>query len=119
MIFLLAFSFVSCATWKQTAVTGYEVTGVTLTEIHSTAKSMCGQGTLQADDCEKIKSLYSKARLAYITAGDALTAAINAEDAVTKQKSFEAYQKSIIEVSNLVPQLLKLAEELGIKTGGN
>ena len=118
LIVILSFSLISCATWKSNITTGYEATGMTLKEIHDTAKAMCAAGTLSAADCAQVKDIYDKARDAYITAGDALIVAINTEDAVTKENNLQAYQHAISDVSQLVPKLIKLAGQLGIKTGG-
>lgn len=117
-VILLLMLSLACATWKTNITTGYEVTGITLKEIHDTAKGMCDAGTIKPENCVTIKDIYTKARLAYITAGDALIVAMETEDAVVKEKSLEAYKIATNELSQLIPKLVKLAGELGIKTGG-
>jgi len=115
IIMLSVLLIVSCAIWKGKATVGYEAAALTLKEIHDQGKSLCEQGKIGASDCENLKSTYNKAREVYIASGDALIAAINAEDAVTREKSLDAYQKSIAEFSQLSIKLIRLASNLGIK----
>lgn len=118
VILLIAFSLISCATWKEGSTLGYETTGMMLKEIHDSAKSLCDSGTLKAEDCENIKVIYGRARAAYITSGDALIMAINADDAIMREKNLDAYKKSLSEISVLVPKLIKLLGDMGISIGG-
>ena len=117
-IFLLLFCvlfIINCAGWKSKAVTGYEAIGITLTEIKTEAEKQCLAGTLKSEDCEQIKGIYNKARLAYITAGNALIVAMNTEDTALKQKSMDAYLDAVNQVSQLSFELIDLAIKLGVK----
>jgi len=115
MVVLLMFFFVSCTkSWKGNTVTGYEITGTTIAQIGETAKSMCDAGSVKEADCAKIKDVYNKARKAYIASGDALVIAIKVEDEVQKKNAMAAYSTAITELSRLLPQLVKLAGELGV-----
>lgn len=100
---------------KSKVITGYEATGMTLAEIKNSAENLCLKGTLMPEDCKYIKELYTKARASYIVAGDMLILSLETEDAIIKQKSFEAYQKALNEASELLVELLDLALKLGIK----
>jgi hypothetical protein len=119
LILILIVSLTACATWKQNTTAGYEITGVTLTQVHDTAKALCDAGTLKDADCVKIKALYNDVRTTYIDAGNALIAAMNAEDDITRATKLGDYTKAMNDIAVLVPKLMKLAQDLGIKTGGN
>ena len=126
MIVMVLLCSIGCATtgdWKSKSVTTYESTAVVLKSIHDTAKPMCDSGQISAENCGKIKNLYTKARSATLVAGDALKIAINTEDAITQKASLQVYQKAITDVATFLPELMALAHELGIKkeaqNGGN
>ena len=125
LLFLLAISLVLASVFgcagtnaKANAVASYEATGGILTDIQASAKSMCDAGTISAQDCAKLKASYNKTRTAYISAGNMLIVAINAEDAITREKSLAAYSAALSDVAALVPELMRTATELGIITGG-
>ena len=116
MVVLFVLFIVSCTkSWKGNTVTGYEITGTTIAQIGDTAKSMCDSGAVKASDCAKIKAVYNKARKAYIASGDALILAIKVEDDIQKKNAMKLYSDAINDLSKLLPQLVTLAGELGIK----
>lgn len=118
LLILLCSLVIGCATgkasWKQETVTSYESTSIVLTGIYNTAKPMCDAGQISKENCEKIKSLYTKTRSAIITAGDALKIAINSEDIFTQNASMELFQRSLMDVAKFMPELMRLANNLGI-----
>ncbi len=109
-------AFTSCAAWKADTTAGYEATGAVLADIGSQAQSMCGEGKIKPADCGTLKLDYNKAREAYITSGDALILAMDAEDAAAKQKSLAAYQQAVGDLGALLPELITAAGQFGIKT---
>lgn len=115
VLLFLIIALISCAGWKSKATTGYEAIGLTLTEIKVEAEKQCITGTLKVQDCEQIKAIYNKARISYITAGNALIVAMNTEDSVLKQKSMDAYLNTVDEASKLSFELIDLAIKLGVK----
>ena len=119
LILILIVSLTACATWERNTTAGYQIAGATLTDVHDTGNALCDAGTIKAPDCAKLKALYNDTRKAYIDAGNSLIAAMNAGDDLTKAASLADYTKAMNDIAVLVPQLLKLAQDLGIKTGGN
>lgn len=117
VLILIAAMIYGCAGMKAKTVTGYEALGITIKEIRDTASNMCDEGKLREKDCQEIRALYNKARLTYISAGDMLIIYLNAEDAVKKQKTYEAYQSLINDANKLAFELIDLAIKLGIKEG--
>ncbi len=114
----LVLAFASCAAWKADTTAGYESTGAVLAGIETQAKSMCDSGKIKPADCATLKAGYNKARLAYITSGDALILALDSGDAAAKQKSLAAYQQALSDLSAFLPELITTADQLGIKTSG-
>jgi len=114
-VFIISLS--SCATWKGNATTAYQGIGLSGAEICSQAKGLCENNTLKETDCIKIKILCNKARESYIVAGNALSAAIETDSAITKNQNMTAYTAALNELTALIPEIVKLAASLGI-TGG-
>lgn len=115
---ILALAVSGCATWKQNVAVGYEATGITLKEVRDAARYMCDTGVIKPGDCAQIKDIYTKARSAYILSGDMLVLAIRAEDPIKQKEYMDLYRIAVQDVSKLLPQLIKLATDLGIKIGG-
>ncbi len=108
----------SCASqqMKANTVAGYDATGQILTDIETQAKSMCDAGKINPVNCAVLKTDYSKARDAYITSGDALIVALDAQDAATQKTNLAAYQAAITDLGTLLPALINTAAEFGIQT---
>ncbi len=106
----------SCATWKANTTAGYETTGQILTDIGTKAKSMCDAGKIPAKNCVVLKADYNKARTAYISSGNALILAIDAQDAAAKKTSLAAYQEAITDLGTLLPALVNAAGEFGVNS---
>ncbi len=114
---LTLLTLASCAHWKASSTAGYESAGAILASIGNRAKSMCAANAISPADCAVLKVGYSKARAAYITAGDALIAAINTRDGIQKRNDLAGYQKAISDFSALLPELIKTADVCGIVNG--
>ena len=108
----------SCAHWQADSTAGYEATGRVIAGIGSQAKSMCAANAISPANCAVLKADYNAARAAYIAGGDALIAAINASDDVTKQDDLAGYTKALSALGAALPALVNAADACGIKTGG-
>jgi len=117
LIIVMMFALIACASWQKKATVGYEVTGATLQEIHTLGTQLCSEGKVKADDCTKLKALYNKTQRAYVLSGSALITAIETQDKIVKQASIETYMSAVNDVAKLMPELLKLATELGVLKG--
>ncbi len=119
LLVAVAFIITACATaWKPTSMASYETTGMVLAEVMVTGKVLCDGGQINESDCEDLKNTYNQARDAYITAGDALIAVIEAEDDITRAEGTERYQQALMHLATFMPILLELADNVGIDTGG-
>lgn len=117
LVIIMLVVCLSCATWKKDTVTGYEATGIALKAAYDVVKPSCDQGIFPADKCLELKSLYNKARLAYIAAGDTLILAINIEDAVKMKELQLKYNSLVAEAILLTQQFKNLVNELKAKGG--
>jgi len=106
---LIVFIFLtSCALWKEKATVIYEGVGDILTQTYTSAKQLCDNGTLKAEDCVKIKDMYNKTRAAYIVAGDVLIASMNLEASINSTKDAINATKDAVEKKELEAKLPEL-----------
>lgn len=119
MVFVILVALIGCATpWKANVTAGYEVLGDSLRAVRDSSQVLCKDLIINPTDCSKIKTVYNKAALAYVNAGNALILAMNIEDAVTSKKFFDEYQKQLELFNSMLPDLLNLATQFGVNVGG-
>lgn len=118
LIILALVLTVSCATWKKSTVTTYEGIGMVLNVTGEKIVEAYKNKLITRQQYEEIRNIFNKVATTYIAAGDALAIAIGTEDVIARERHLEAYLNLIKEYHALLSDLIKLADELGIKLGG-
>ncbi len=102
---------IACATYNaqqsitEQKVIAYEKAGSVLVGVQMTLQPQCDSGVITPDTCSKLKVTYNRAREAYIEAGEAGMAKINAIDSTTRAVAMSKERNALIKLTGLIDDL--------------
>jgi hypothetical protein len=114
LLAIMLVTFVGCGAtvtpWRKATVDTYELLGIGIGAAKDTTESLQVQNLISAEQVLKIKVVYSKAREAFIAAGNVLKLAGQAEDSIKRDSLLADYGKLLTDFKNLSIQLYDLVK---------